>query len=74
MQVVNIERDVTQKIRGATRYRVWFEHEGAVWFKYLEEQDVNDATTRVDFKNWLNSVIEDTVNHVKPKAGKAKSV
>ncbi len=61
MQVINIERDHVQKIRGATRYRIWFEHEDVTWFKYLEEQDVHDALTRDAFKLFLNSIIEDTI-------------
>jgi len=71
MQVVNIERDVVQKIRGATRYRIWFEHEGAVWFKYLEEQDVHDSLVRSDFKDWLNSVIEDTIDRTRKPVRKS---
>lgn len=70
MRVVNIEKNPLNKIRGLTSYIIWFEHEGAVWSKDLEEIAVHDAVNRDEFKNWLNGLIEDTIDrtrHTKKK-------
>lgn len=42
-------------------FRIWFEHNGVEWFKYVEDKVFQWPFASEYMQNFLNSIIEDTI-------------
>lgn len=60
MQILEIEKSYTEK--EILEYRVWLEHNGIKFYMYIDEVTFYNPK---NFKKWLDTLIETTVEYTR---------